>query len=513
LRIPYEGAWINDWLAARTSISPDWLAVIDEADNVERRFTVGELNNRANRVASFLREKTDIRKGDFVCALTRPRVEVIDLLFACSKLGAVFFPLNTRLASPEISELISKFRPKVLYFEEDFAPSLKNIGVPALISSSGSTAIDHVDYDRVVGHPSELRSVEIVDLEDPLMILQTGGTTGKPKSAVINHRMILWNAVNTVRDLIVPYDTTITAVPLYHIGGFTYTIPLLFWGGTNILMPRWDLDSYLKLVKRERPTFLFLVPAQLQSLMDSPKSREVDFSSVRFLTAGGAALTPEMIKAVFERGLTQKQGFGMTEMGPGIFALDPWDGYNHQGSIGKPNLLVEARVLRGNGTDADVNESGELFLKGPSIFGGYWNDEEETEKSFVNGWLSTGDVLRKDRDGYYYVVGRTKNIIRSGSESIFPEEVEKMLQSHPAVAEALVFGVDDSKWGEVPKALIVFRTGMRVSNDDLAAFCQGKIAKYKIPKYFESVPEIPKDSMGKISRARLSQEFGKESQD
>jgi fatty-acyl-CoA synthase len=511
MRIPYEGAWINDWLSARTNIYPNWLAVIDEADNVERRFTVRDLNNRANHVASFLRENADIKKGDFVCALTRPRVEVIDLLFACSKLGAVFFPLNTRLASPEVSELVTKFRPKVLYIEEDFAPSLKDIGVPALISSSESTTVGYVKYSQVVDYPNELQSVESVDLEDPLMILQTGGTTGKPKSAVINHRMVLWNAVNTVRDLIVPYDTTITAVPLYHIGGFTYTIPLLLWGGTNILMPRWDPDSYLKLVRRERPTFLFLVPAQLQSLVDNPKFKDADFSSVRFITAGGAALTPEMISATFDRGLTQKQGFGMTEMGPGIFALDPWDGYNHRGSIGKPNLLVEAKVVRGDGRDADVNESGELFLKGPSIFGGYWKDEEETEKSFVDGWLLTGDVVREDGDGYYYVVGRTKNIIRSGSESIFPEEVEKVLQSHPSVVEALVFGVGDPKWGEVPKALIVCRTGMRVSNEDLAAFCQGKIAKYKIPKYFERVSEIPKDSMGKISRAKLSQEFAKQS--
>jgi fatty-acyl-CoA synthase len=233
---------------------------------------------------------------------------------------------------------------------------------------------------------------------------------------------------------------------------------------------------------------------------------------VRFITAGGAALTPEIIRSTFERGLTQKQGFGMTEMGPGIFALDPWDGYNHAGSIGKPNILVQAKVVLADGREAGPEESGELFLRGPSLFGGYWRDEKETESSFSEGWLKTGDVVRRDKAGYFYVVGRTKNIIRSGSESIFPEEVEKLLQTHPAVSESLVFGVPDQKWGEVPKALVVCRPNVTVSKQELETFCEGKIAKYKIPKYFEMVSGIPKDSMGKVSRARLSQIFSSTSE-
>lgn len=509
MKIPYDGEWINNWLSARSRIAPDLLAIVDESGGVERRFTVRDLENRASRAGSFLRD-SGISKGDVVCAVSWPRVEVIDLLFACSKLGAVFFPLNTRLAPPEIEELVQQVMPKVFFYEEEFTEKVIDVDTPILVHSGSRNTSRSLAYKEQMDRAALLQDVAKVELEDPLMILQTGGTTGKPKIAKVNYRMILWNAVNTVRDLIIPYDTTITAIPLHHIGGFTYTIPLLFWGGTNILMPRWDVDLFLDLVQKERPTFLFLVPAQLKTMIDSPKFRGTDFSSVRFLTAGGAALTPEMIRAVFEKGITQKQGYGMTEMGPGIFALDPFDGYRYMGSIGKPNILVEAKVVRSDGSQADADESGELLLRGPSVFGGYLNNDEETLGTFDEGWLKTGDIARRTSDGYFYVVGRTKNVIRSGSESIFPEEVERILQSHPAVSEAIVIGIPDPKWGEVPKALVVLRGGLNASAGDLVSYCDGKIAKYKIPRHFEFVTEIPKDPMGKTSRVRLSQLFGEE---
>ena len=502
--VSYEGAWINDWVAARGKLTPGWVALVDEAAGKERRFTFGELDDRASRVAGFLAQDGKVSKGDSVCVLSWPRAEMVEVLFACSKLGAVFIPLNTRLAPPEVAEQLVRFSPKALFLEEEFLGRADKHPPPTVVGLDGGGG---VSYKGALGSPRLPRPAD-VGLEDPLMLLQTGGTTGKPKAALVTHRMVLWNAVNTVRDLVVPYDTTITAVPLHHIGGFTYTIPLVFWGGTNVVMRRWSSDRFLDLVESERPTFLFLVPAQLTELVANPRFKGADFSSVRFLTAGGAAMTPDLIQAVFEKGVTQKQGFGMTEMGPGVFALDPWEGFGHRGSIGRPNLLIEARVIKEDGTDAVSGEAGELLLRGPSVFGGYWEDEGETARAFEDGWLKTGDVVRVDEGGYYYVVGRTKNIIRSGSESILPEELERLLQSHPGVAEALVIGVADSKWGEVPKALVVTRPGVAVSKGELLAFCEGKVAKFKVPKYFELVQSIPKDSMGKVQRTKLAREFG-----
>jgi fatty-acyl-CoA synthase len=506
--VPYEGAWTNDWAAARARLTPDWVALADEADGTERRFTFRELEDRASRAGGFLRETGKLSKGDLVCVLSWPRAEMVEVLLACSKLGAVFVPLNTRLAAPEIEEQIRRFAPKALFFEGEFSARVKKGSVPMEVGFEGGDR--GVPYARALGH-ERLGGPAEVGLEDPVMLLQTGGTTGRPKAALVTHRMVLWNAVNTVRDLLVPYDTTITAVPLHHIGGFTYTVPLIFWGGTNVLMRRWDPMKFLDLVERERPTFLFLVPAQLAELVATQRFKEADFSSVRFLTAGGAAMTQDLIQAVFEKGVTQKQGFGMTEMGPGVFALDPWDGFGHRGSIGKPNLLVEARVVKEDGTDSPPGEGGELLLRGPSVFGGYWKEDEETRRAFDGSWLRTGDVVRVDEGGYYYVIGRTKNVIRSGGESIFPEEVERLLQSHPAIAEAMVIGVPDPKWGEVPKALVVAKANNSLTKADVLTFCEGKIARYKVPKYVQMLQSIPKDSMGKVQRAKLAKEFGQPS--
>ncbi|MCL4518431.1 MAG: AMP-binding protein [Thaumarchaeota archaeon] len=509
MKIPVEGSWINDWLAKRSSLTPDWVAILDNATGEMRRFTFSDLNARASRVAAYLKHEIGIKKGDLLCLLSWPRVEVLDLLFACSKLGAILFPLNTRYTSSEISNIVQEFKPRTFVFEDEFRGQVEGISkFQPLINLDPSKHSGAVSYSEVLGYGRSLEQVEEVSLEDTLMILHTGGTTGKPKAAIVNHRMILWNAVNTVRDLIIPYDLTITAVPLYHIGGFTYTIPLLFWGGANILMHRWSQGEFLKLVEQERPTFLFLVPAQLSSLIASEEFKKTDFSSVRFITSGGAALTTDMIQATFEKGITQKQGFGMTEMGPGIFALDPWDGFLHMGSIGKPNLLVEAKTVREDGRAASPEEEGELLLRGPSLFGGYWKDEEETEKTFEDRWMRTGDVARVDKEGYFYVVGRKKNVIRSGSESVLPEEVEKVLLANPAVKEVVVVGVPDQRWGEVPKALVVRKLGHDIGKEDIIAFCEGKLAKFKIPKYVQFVREIPKDSMGKTSRAKLAREFG-----
>ena len=229
MKIPFEGKWINDWISKRSSITPDWVAILDNATGDLRRFTFRDINERASRAAAYLKYELGVSKGDFLCILSWPRVEVLDLLFACSKLGAIFFPLNTRYTAIEISEILREYKPKVFAYEDEFQSQreIASAKVPALINinhrETGSSSYNEIErYGKFLDLPEE------VTLDDPVMILQTGGTTGKPKAGIVNHRMILWNAVNTVRDLLIPYDVTITAVPLYHIGGFTYTIPLHF---------------------------------------------------------------------------------------------------------------------------------------------------------------------------------------------------------------------------------------------------------------------------------------------
>ncbi|MGQ4891334.1 MAG: AMP-binding protein [Candidatus Njordarchaeia archaeon] len=509
--IPYEGFWINDWISRRAELTPDWLALVDDADG-ERRVTFSQFVERVKHLSACLKEEMAIGKGDVVAILSWPRIEVLDVLFACMQLGAVFAPINTRYSPREINEFLNEIKPKVLFFETDFMETvnkvLESFSIENTVIIGETVGTSFEKYDDCLNYPRKLGKPAEVGLEDPVMIFQTGGTTGKPKSAFLTHRTILWNAVNTVRDLIVPGDTTITALPLFHIGGFTYTIPLLFWGGTNILMRRWDIEKFLDLVERERPTFLFLVPTQLKMLIESKRFWETDFNSVRWITSGGAALTPELIKAIMKKGVTQKQGYGLTEMGPGVFALDPWDARKKMGSIGKPNLLVEVKVLKENGEEADVNEPGIMLLRGPSLFGGYWNKPDVTEKTFRDGWLDTGDAVRKDEDGYYWVLGREKNIIKSGAESVFPEEIEKILLDHPKILNVVVIGVPDEKWGEVPKAVIKLKNGEKISKEEIFEYLKDKLAKYKWPKYIEVVEDIPVSPVGKVSRKEIRKLFG-----
>ena len=507
---PVEGYWINNWIGRRAELTPNWLALVDEV-NGGRYLTYADFNSRVDKVARFLKEELGIQKGDRVAMLSWNRVEILDCLFACGKIGAIFAPVNVRLTAREIADYFKAITPRVLVYEPVFSEKVKEllelVEVEHTITLDTGGLEGSIEYSEALSS-QPLERPERVGLEDPWMILQTGGTTGKPKAGIVPFRMVLWNIVNTVRDLIVPGDTTITALPLFHIGGYTYTIPLLFWGGTNILLYRWNVERYIELVERERPTFLFLVPTQLKMLVEHPRFKDADFTSVRWFTSGGAAQTEEIRKAFDEKGLTLKQGYGLTEMGPGVFALDPWDARRKAGSIGKPNYLVDVRVVDEEGRDVGPNEDGELLLRGPSVFGGYWQMPDETAKAFEGGWLHTGDLVRYDEEGYFYIVGRKKFVIRSGAESIYPWEVEEIIKAHPKVADVLVIGVPDEKWGEVPKALVVVKEGETLTGEEIVRFCEGKLARYKIPRYIQFVEEIPRSPVGKVLWSEVRARYG-----
>lgn len=494
------GTWVNDWISRRADISGDWVALKDDVQRPLRAVTFSQLNAASGRVARLLREDFGVGKGDVVALLSWSRIEFVEVLLACFKLGAVLAPVNTRYSKREISEFVSTAKPRVLLFEKELEQSVEGLDAQAVCYDCASE-FNHASREQLPG-------AEECCLEDTAMLLQTGGTTGKPKFAKISHRMILWNAVNTLRDLIVPGDVTINTLPLFHIGGYTYLLPLLMYGGTSILMHRWNVDLFIELVEQERPSFLFLVPTQLRMLLQSPRFAEADFSSVRWITSGGAALTRDIIEKVFAKGVVQKQGFGMTEMGPGVFALDPRDAQRKIGSIGKPNLLINAKVVASDGREAPPGAEGELYLRGPSVFAGYLANEEEMRALVRDGWIATGDVARVDDEGFYWIVGRIKNVIRSGEESIYPEEVERLLLMHPKVKDVVVIGVPDEKWGEVPKALIVLKEGERITKEEILDFLKDKLAKYKIPKYVEVVDKLVYTETGKVSRPAMKNLYG-----
>jgi fatty-acyl-CoA synthase len=503
--IPTQGFWINNWIARQAEINPNQLVLIDEKS--DRRLTYKTFNESVDRISAFLRDKSNITKGDRVCVISWNRIEMLQLLFASAKLGAIFVPINTRYSTREIKEYVKLIRPRVLVYEEDLADKVKEPKKDSAIESyfelESHDAATSKSLWRAEEYLKKLDKPVSVDLEDPVMILQTGGTTGTPKGSIVTYRMIFWNAVNTIRDLIVPGEVTVTSVPLFHIGGYTYTLPLLMWGGTNVLMNKWNPERLINWIETERVTFQFLVPAQLKMLVETPGFKTADFTSLRWFTTGGAALTRDIVDALLKKSVIMKQGYGLTEVGPGVFALDPRDALRKLGSIGKPNLLVDVRVVNEKGEDAAVNEPGELLIRSPSLFGGYWRNSEETRKAVEGGWLHTGDVVRVDEEGFFFIVGREKRVIRSGSESIYPEEIEKLLCLHPKIVEAFVVGVPDRKWGEVPKAFIVTRTGETLEKEEVVRYCLEGLAKYKVPKEIEFVESIPKSAAGKVLKDEL----------
>jgi fatty-acyl-CoA synthase len=344
-------------------------------------------------------------------------------------------------------------------------------------------------------------------------IIFTGGTTGLPKGAMITYNHVAFNTLTTIRDIL-PGDVYINHLPLFHVGGlYVYAVPLFILGGKVIQLKRWDLDTVITAINSEHPDFFFAVPTQYRMLMDHPKFKSIDFSSARFLTSGGEPLPLEIIRTFKKvHGVKFKQGFGMTEVGPGCFALDPWDAERKIGSIGTPNFFIDARVVDPEtGKVRSANEVGELQFKGPTVTKGYWNRPKLNKTLLdVDGWFSTGDMVYFDDEGYYFVVDRVKDMFISGGENVYPREIEKLLEEYPKIAQVQVIGVPDEKWGEVGKAIVILKEGEEATEEEIIEFCKGKLAKFKIPKsvaFTDSfAPYI--SGAGKILKRQLRKDFG-----
>jgi fatty-acyl-CoA synthase len=350
--------------------------------------------------------------------------------------------------------------------------------------------------------------------EDIACVLFTGGTTGLPKGAMISHRMIAWNVLNTVIHDLHHDDIYLCVFPLFHAGGlFAYVSSQVIFGNTTILTRQFDPQQVLTLIEQEKATVFAAVPTMYQIMMDAPNWAEADLSSLRFCTSGGAPLpVPVIERYTREKGIRFKQGFGMTEFGPGLFALAPEDAIRKAGSIGRPNYFIDARVFDDDNNELPPNEIGELVLKGPSMCSGYYNNPEAT-RALVdeNGWFHTGDLVRRDEEWYFFVVDRKKDMFISGGENVFPTEIEAVLYRHPAVQMCAVIGVPDERWGEVGLACIVIKPGSAPTEDEMLGYLKNHLARYKVPKQVKFLDSLPISGMGKILRRELREQFEKRS--
>ncbi|MBK8783902.1 MAG: long-chain fatty acid--CoA ligase [Anaerolineales bacterium] len=505
--------YIGDYLARRELYSPDKLAFIDAGKSPEWRLTFRDANRRANKLANWLKSQ-GVEKGDRVAILGRDGYEHLDLFFACSKIGAIHTALNWRSHWRELLEIFQYTNPKILVFSDDFKEAVANL------ITNYQLPILHLDGDGLptsLPFESTLQSASdsavtcpSLEAEDTAALIFTGGTTGLPKAAEVSHRMIAWNTLNTVIHDVTHNDVYLNVFPMFHTGGlFVYTLPQVIFGGTMILIRAFDPAQVLNLLEREKVTIFAAVPTMYQMLTTAPNWDSVNLSALRFCTSGGAPLpVPLVEKYTAEKNIRFKQGFGMTEFGPGIFALAPEDAIRKAGSIGRPNFFVDAQIVGEQNQFLGPNEAGELVLKGPSYSSGYFNNPEATKAAVdERGYFHTGDVAQYDDEGYFYIVDRKKDMFISGGENVYPAEIEKALYQHPAVHMCAVIGLPDAKWGEVGKACVVLKPNQSATEEELLKFMIERLAKYKVPKSVSFMEALPISAAGKILKRELREKY------
>ncbi|MFM7201599.1 MAG: acyl-CoA synthetase [Myxococcota bacterium] len=507
--------YVGDYTGRRALYSPDALAVIDAGVSPALRLTYAQLDARANRLAHWLQAQ-GVGRRDRVGILAHNGVPHLDVLFACSKLGAIAVPYNWRLHWHEQVEVINETGPKVLFYSEDFQKELVTAKVriqpvQVYVALEGEGLPGEWRYDAVL-ESQEPTAIFAQDIEetDVLCLLFTGGTTGLPKGAQITHKQIAWNTLNTIIHDLTHGDVTINVFPLFHTGGlFVYTVPLLILGGTVVLTRKFDPTQILELIEAEKVTVFAGVPTMFQMMTQSPRWKDSQLSSLRFCTSGGAPLPiPLVDQFQSEKGVRFKQGFGMTEWGPGCFALAPEHALEKAGSIGRPNFFVAARVVDEQNQPLPPGEVGELVFKGPSGFSGYFENQKATAAAFDSqGWFHTGDMARCDEGQFFYIVDRKKDMFISGGENVYPAEIEAVLYKHPAVAMCAVVGIPDARWGEVGIATVVLKSGMLATDADLLSWMRDRLARYKVPRAVVIRESLPISGAGKILKRELRDEI------
>ncbi|MHB2153173.1 o-succinylbenzoate--CoA ligase [Calditrichota bacterium GD2] len=487
-----------DWIGRWAFYAPDKTALKEYESG--RTLTYRKLNALANHAAHFLKKDYGITRGDRLAVLAENCLEYFILFSAAQKAGFILVPLNYRLAPAELDFMLQDAMPLLTISEKKFTEK---------VSRSAQNVLLLEELQEMLWSKAEIKAEPFpqapIKADDPLFILYTSGTTGTPKGALYTHKMLFWNAVNTEMRLdITSADRSVSCTPLFHTGGWNVIpTPFLHRGAYFCLMKTFEPAVVNQLLQEEKATMFMGVPTMLRLMADAENFERTDFSSLRFFVIGGEPMPLPLIDRWHNKGVPVRQGYGLTECGPSITSLHQDDAIRKRGSIGTLNFYIEKRIIDEAGNDVPPGNVGELLLKGPVITPGYWQNPEATKKAFTNGWFHTGDLVKQDAEGYLYIVDRKKNMYISGGENVYPAEVEKVLYQHPAVSEAAIIGVPDKKWGEVGMAFVVLKEKANVTDQELIAFCQERLARFKIPKYFKFIKEIPKSDTGKIDRKAL----------
>jgi len=423
-----------------------------------------------------------VKKGDRVAWLGYNHPEMLVLLFALARLGAILVPLNWRLTAAEHKAILADCTPKWIFCDAAFEAHCKDLGVPI------GKLIEAGD--------SDLQG----DDGDDLLIVYTSGTTGRPKGVVLTQSALRWNGYNSIyaHDLTAA-DHVLTVLPLFHAGGLNnQTLPALLAGATVTLHRRFDAGLWLAEVAAHKPTLSLLVPAAMQAVIAHPDWAGTDLSSLRMVNAGSMVVPDSLIRAFHEHGVPVGQIYGCTETAPIATVLRKEDAARKLGSAGKPAPHCEVKLVES-----------EVWVRGPNVMRGYWNDPAATAAALTpDGWFKTGDLARVDDSGYFWIIGRSKDVIISGGENIYPAELENVLADCPEIAEAAVIGMEDAKWGEVAVVFVALRKNANLTENAVLALFQDRLAKYKHPRRVIFVDTLPRNAMGKVQRNELRKTLG-----
>ncbi len=509
--------WVQRW----SELDPEKAALVYGGETITYR----ELHGRADRVSCWF-QSLGIEKGDRVAAMLPNGPEFLEIYLACSRLGAIFIPVNFRLAGPELEYTLRNGRPRLFVFWEGYAETVSSLGLdqdfPLMLQAVArkDSAVEPEGVGRYLDYSGDSRAFEgkepfvtkslgPADPEEPHVIMYTSGTTGQPKGAVLSHRKTFFNCLNADIFFKLHFDDVMLIVlPLFHSGGlFIQASPMLYKGATMIIHPSFDPAATFEDIEKYRVTKFLGVPTVYRALLKVDPADRGDLSSLQVSAIGGEKTTPQLLRACSDAGFPLRQIMGQTETSILLWASEK-DSLRKPGTVGRPVFHAEVEIVDASGKRVSPGEVGEIVVRGSIMMKEYWQDPVKTEETLVSGWLHTGDMARTDEEGYFYLVDRAKDMYISGGENVYPAEVERVLRDHPDIEDVAVVGLPDEDWGEVGVAYIIVKSGGRCSLESLWELCEGRLAKFKWPKRMVVCEDFPRTSLGKVRKGVLTEQGG-----
>jgi fatty-acyl-CoA synthase len=493
---------------------PDRVAIVEQATRDE--YTYRDLEQRSNRVARALTDR-GVGAGDRVAGLFRNSIEFFDLFFAACKLGAVVAPLNYRLSPNELDYLLADVDPELFVYEGVFEETVADLSLAdssavRIGTPDGDARVEVTDWEAFYEYEAD--EVDVAEgFEDPAVLLYTSGSTGRPKGVPLSHKNLFFSSVSYIVDTELDSgDVTVTSSPIFHVGGLNiFTLPLLHTGGTVILQQEFDPGETWEIMADYGVTKMFAIPTMLNSMTGLDDWQDHDLSSLELVVGGGEPVPSELKEAFREIDVPCVAAYGLTETTDGSLVLRPEHAMDKPPKCnGKTFTHVDAKVVDEDGTEQPPGEAGELLHRGPTVANGYFGLPEKTAQTWTDGWFRTGDIAEVDEEGFYHIHGRMDNMIISGGENIYPSEVEEALYSHPRIDEVVVLGIPNDEWGEIVKAVVATPSGDEIAIDEIREFLENRLARFKHPKEYTFVEELPKSGTGKIERQAVYESYGAE---